>query len=1281
MVTVKGNYPFLAFNAGEIGKEVQGRITIENYAATSDIMENYLPTSEGPMVAAPGGEFYSELPSMTYLKSFVFNLQQKYLLGFSDDELRIIQDGAVLFRPDVDCAVTNGDFASATGWTDISTGAASRAVSGGNLVLDSNGSDTAGARQEVATSSPNVLHALRIVVDRGPVNFRCGSAAGLDDYVRATSLNKGVHSLAFTPTGASFFIDFTSSLDRQIIIDSCTIEDEGDLVIPTPWLASDFDTLRFKQSRDVMYVVSGSTAKRRIERRSANSWSLAYSDEKDGPFEAPNTDGSLSLTPSVTTGNGTLTASKGFFRSGHAGALFAIGQSGQSVSSTLTAENQFTSAIRVTGVGNDRIFTWAVAGSFIGTVRLQRSVGDDTNFVDFDSTTVATSQTENDELPNQIIYYRIGIKAGEWGTYDEEEISSEGTEIGTSPSSGSLAALFDGVTNIAYASSVQFASATASYAGRTLADGRRITRAVVHGSNNQGFVNGSNPSVTLRLYGKTGSAPGSATDGTIIGTLTFTDTSNESGGRTITSTDTETSYDHVWVTVVTAASVTQSLGEVRLFGFSNVLTPGGSVDVSLSYAGGATTGICRVTSVASSTSANMEVIEPFANTGASTDWQQGSWSDELGHPTAIDIFDGRLWQANLDRAWGSVSDLYESQKAGSGDSDAIAVSIGTSNIKAMMGLSRLIVLTESAENVIRSSAFDEPVTPSNLTRREMSSYGVGNCAPLRVDSRGLFLDRSEIHLMEMVYDVDIQDYVANPLTRLHRDIGRPGIDQVTVARRPETRLYAVRSDGQLLTKLYSPSENVFGWGRINRSGLYRSVEMLPGDVGEGEDEIWMTVERRVENQRRYYLEKMGPLYWPSKADASIVDSFLREDQPLLSSLRFYGATTLARGADFSTNADGKEGIISFMVRLTGDDDEAMFVYASEGPRFRIERTTGGKWLIRGQNSAGDTILELVSEASYGQEAGWHHVLASWDLANGVGELYINDVDDLADGAVLTDDTIDYTRSDHYIAHSAGSGQFQGEIAALYVNLAEYIDITDEDVRRRFVAPASLGDADETVIWVPVWLDSDGAYPTSSQPILYLYDDAASGNVNRGTGGNLTATGTLWDGEPHAPCFMSQSTVMTGFDHLIGETVTVISDGVNIGEYEVDGDGEIDTGQQAMKRVGGLKYRSRYRSSALALGGQLGTGFAQQAEAEHIVIALVRSSNVLRYGTDFNGDMDDLSGFDMSDAVIEGGLITGISEQLTVPGHMRRDPRICVESWAEPVSIQAIVLSHKTNEQT
>jgi hypothetical protein len=1491
MVTTKGNFPFLAFNAGEIGKEVQGRITMENYAATADTMENYLPTSEGPMITAPGGEFFSELPGMTYLRRFVFNLQQKYLLGFSDNELRIIQNGAILERPAVTSTVGNGTFAgslaydddgtdatramdvlvpigaqaifayvnatdttgvtwvlaaeesdvdagdhrhsaarynptralgnytaavtatgaaaagalacavllpsslgvdvsvsygsqgqaTATGsiatvsgltfnaaavgrkvaaaitfeanatistvtiggitasrlaqaasgtscraeiwiadvptgtsgavvvtvstgnptvavstfsvlnasgavpdsaWTDISDGV-SEVVIGGGLYLLADGSTNAGVRQQVATSSAGTLHALRIVVEAGPVTFRVGSTAGGSDYIATTSLNKGTHSLAFTPSG-SYWIEFLSSLTRAAIISSCTIEAAGDLVLATPWLAEDFHSLRFRQSKDVLYVASGMTAKRRIERRSTNSWSIAYSDEKDGPFEAPNTDVALQLTPSVQDGNGILTASQAYFETGHVGTLFLLGHGGQEVEQLLREEGNVTRPIRISGVGTDRQFTWGATGTFNGTIRLQRAFATPDNFVDYKSTRISGTTVEDDGLSNQIVYYRLAINDGEWGfTYSESAISqATGTTFAGSNIISDPENVFDGST----ATTAGAANSVDSYIGKTYSSPTVITKVVVQSGASQGFID-TNATVSIEVYGKQGSTvPASATDGTLLATDVFTDSSSSLVTRTITISS-QVGWTHVWVRVGRAnggLSSFISISEIQFYTETATPATAGSATGTLFTDAGYTNGICRVTGYTSATEVDMEVLTPFARAEATMDWQEGSWSDTSEHPTSVDIFDGRLWHGHLDRVWGSASDLYESQAAGTEDASAIAVSYGGSNIKALLGLSRLIIFDEASENVIRSSAFDEPITPSNLTRREMSSYGVGNCEPYKVDSRGLFLDRSGIHLMEMVYNVDISDYVANPLTRLHRDIGRPGITQIAVARRPETRLFAPRADGQLLTKLYSPSENVFGWARINRDGLHRSVEVLPGDVGEGEDEVWMVVERRVEYERRYYIEKMGPLYWPTKADASCVDSFVREDQPELEALRFYGSQTqhMSVTGDLAGNADGKTGIVSFFVRLTGSDSGENTVYVSSGGTLRIRRTAAGKWQIIALNSALGTVLTLTSASSWGVANGWHHVLAAWDLANGVGELYINDEDDLASGATVVDDTIDYTRSGHTISRASSTTLLVGDLAAFYLNVAETVDITDEDVRRKFSVPVSLGDADETVIYAPVWIGSDGSYPTGTAPIIYLRDEAASGYVNRGTGGNFTPVGALWDATPPVSNFAAQSTVMSGFDHLIGEAVTVFSDGVDVGDFVVDASGEIDMGHQSMKRVGGLKYRSRYKSSILALGGQLGTGFTQMAEAEHIVFALTRSSNVLSYGTDFDGDMDDLAANDMADAITEDGLISGISEQVTVPGVMRRDPRICVESWSpEPVSIQGIVLSQKVNEQT
>ncbi|MEP9388468.1 hypothetical protein [Mesorhizobium sp. KR9-304] len=74
-----------------------------------------------------------------------------------------------------------------------------------------------------------------------------------------------------------------------------------------------------------------------------------------------------------------------------------------------------------------------------------------------------------------------------------------------------------------------------------------IESVTVFGSNDHGYCSNTNPSITITLYGKTGSAPASRTDGTTLGSTTFTDTANESTGRQINSSDTATYWDHVWV--------------------------------------------------------------------------------------------------------------------------------------------------------------------------------------------------------------------------------------------------------------------------------------------------------------------------------------------------------------------------------------------------------------------------------------------------------------------------------------------------------------------------------------------------------------------------------------------------------------------------------------------------------------------------------------------------------------------------------------------------------------
>lgn len=186
----------------------------------------------------------------------------------------------------------------------------------------------------------------------------------------------------------------------------------------------------------------------------------------------------------------------------------------------------------------------------------------------FDTTTsldLVTSTQEETSTPGQ-----IGVNvlsAASDAITSDTSIMVGATLIGDMTAGGGLAAARDSATNQASGSCAGKAATQDAYLGGTLANAKSITFATIYGSNNQGYFQGSNPSMTFELYGKTGAAPANSADGTLLGTLTFTDTSNESGGRTISSTDQVTTWDHIWIRLTTAAAANTMY--VAEFGFNS----------------------------------------------------------------------------------------------------------------------------------------------------------------------------------------------------------------------------------------------------------------------------------------------------------------------------------------------------------------------------------------------------------------------------------------------------------------------------------------------------------------------------------------------------------------------------------------------------------------------------------------------------------------------------------------------------------------------------------------
>lgn len=696
--------PLQSFNRGEVSKDALARVDVERLRLSAEQQVNWLPRTLGPMMMRPGTRYLGGIYADAAEKiiPFVFSTTDTALLECTSGIMRVFVNEVPIARVSVATTVADSTFTTGVGWTTTATGNASAGVSSGFLQL------AAPALGGVAKGSQTITvgagdfgkeHAFRIVVDRGPVTFRLGSTSGGDELIRSTVLETGTHSLAFTPTAASAYIEFESRGQAVVRVDSIAIEAAGDMTLPGFWLAADLPLLRWWQSADTVYLACYGYQPRKIERRSARSWSIVLYKSNDGPMQSAPA-AATRMWVAGALGNTTLSSDVPYFKTTHVGTLFRLFTSGYNFTYSVTAEDTYTPAVRVSGVGADRALTYDVSGVWTGTLTLQRSFdGEDTGFIDVFNINLNTTGTLSDTLNNSIVWYRIGFKSG-----------------------------------------------------------------------------------------------------------AFTS---------------------------------------------------GHADINLLYAGGGDSGICRVTEYSSPTIVAVEVLKRFTSTSKTLDWRQSDWSDDAGWPSAVAIHDGRLFWAGRDRFWGSVSDAFASFSLDfEGDAGPISRSLGSGSVQLinfLLPLTRLIVGGERSEVSIRSSSFDEPLTPTNVTLKDCSTQGSARLPALKVDTKGLFVQKSKRKLFELAFDVNNQDYTARDLNELHPDLNLTDIVALDVQRQPDTRVHCVRADGTVAVLIYGTNESVIAWWRIETDGLVEDVVVLPG--GSGEDRVYYVVNRTIGGVTKRFLER------------------------------------------------------------------------------------------------------------------------------------------------------------------------------------------------------------------------------------------------------------------------------------------------------------------------------------------------------------------------------------------------------------------------------------------
>ncbi len=342
---------------------------------------------------------------------------------------------------------------------------------------------------------------------------------------------------------------------------------------------------------------------------------------------------------------------------------------------------------------------------------------------------------------------------------------------------------------------------------------------------------------------------------------------------------------------------------------------------------------------------------------STTFWRMGLWNTTDGYPSAVTFHQDRLvWGGTIgypSRIDGSNTADYENYAPTLIDGtviDSSAISF-TLNARAAAAVQwmvsdewGLIVGTASSEWVVSPGTLQQATTPSNVSARQVSTYGCSAVTPVRVGKALLFLQRTGRKVREMMYQYIGGTFQAPDVSQLAEHLTKGGIKQMDIQLAPQQTVWAARNDGSLVGVVYDKDQDVCGWSQHTLGGtnvVVESVCCIPAP-GIQRDEVWVAVSRTINGVTARYVEVMTKLWedGDSVGSASFLDSsaqYSGSPTSTITGLTWLVGQTVGVLADGATHPDcvvSNAGTIA--LTRTASLVQVGLKYTAAGTTLRIE---------------------------------------------------------------------------------------------------------------------------------------------------------------------------------------------------------------------------------------------------------------------------------------------------------------------------------------------------------
>ena len=333
-------------------------------------------------------------------------------------------------------------------------------------------------------------------------------------------------------------------------------------------------------------------------------------------------------------------------------------------------------------------------------------------------------------------------------------------------------------------------------------------------------------------------------------------------------------------------------------------------------------GVVLITAYTSKTVVTGDVQkEPAGTAGnlgtgpASTaDWAEGAFSSVRGWPSTVTFHQQRLFYGCTTNQpqtfWGSSIGAYDNFNVGStSDSDAVSFTLSSDQVLEIRWMrstyNSLQIGTSGGTATITGASGNSTITPTSINVQLDTDYGSSKRMAKKSSSYVIYLQSNGYQVRELVYDYYVNRQVAGDLNLLAEHILRDGSGAVDYDRQqsPDTRLWMVRSDGQIAVLDRDREQKVMGWSRITgglssgQDGTFEIITILQSD--NNDDQIWVIVNRVINGSVKRYVEYFSSEMFDDPWDPVRVDCSLTYDSP-----KTISGITAANPAVFTATSHG-----------------------------------------------------------------------------------------------------------------------------------------------------------------------------------------------------------------------------------------------------------------------------------------------------------------------------------------------------------------------------------------